>query len=48
MSLTLAGRLFHNAVAAVLNDLSPRGFFVFLLVTAVVVLQRNEAGIGTF
>ena len=31
MSPTLAGRLFHNAVADVWNDLSPRVFFVFPL-----------------
>ena len=29
MSLTLAGRLFHSAGAAIRNDLSPRVFFVF-------------------
>ena len=28
-SLTLVGRLFHSAGAAIWNDLSPRVFFVF-------------------
>ena len=46
MSLTLAGRLFHNVGAAIWNNLSPRVFFVFpIWVTAIVVLQKNEAGI---
>ena len=35
MSLTLAGRLFYSAGAAIRNDLS----------TAIAVLQKNEAGI---
>ena len=35
MSLTLAGRLFYSAGAAIWNDLS----------TAIVVIQKNEAGI---
>ena len=43
MSQTLTGRLFHSAMAAIWNDLSPRVFFVFP--TAIVVLQKNEAGI---
>ena len=45
MSLTLAGRLFHSAGAAIWNDLSPRVFFVFPWATAIVVLQKNKAGI---
>ena len=45
MSLTLGGRLFHSAGATIWNDLSPRAFFVFPWVIAIVFLQKNEAGI---
>ena len=46
MSLTLAGRLFHSEGAAIWNDLSPRVVFVFFpWATAIVVLQKNEAGV---
>ena len=44
MSLTLAGRLFHSAGAAIWNDVLPRVFFVFFA-TAIVALHKNEAGI---
>ena len=45
MSLTLAGRLFHNVGAVIWNDLSPRVFLFFPWATEIVVLQKNEAGI---
>ena len=48
MSLTLAGRLFHSAEAVIWNDqyfCHPEFSLFFPWATAIVVLQKNEAGI---
>ena len=45
MSLTLADRLFHSAGAAIGMICHPEFSLLFSWATAIVVLQKNEAGI---